>query len=382
MIQIPAMASTQARAVKPRDIYFSPTYACNSRCRFCYAPKLENPEKTHARKEDALHVVEFASGMKARVLKLIGGEPTVYPHLTDILERGEELGQQIHLISNGRKLSNERFFDRLIESGLNSLSVSVHGSKKEIHEGLTGVKSSFRQSMKAIDLALDYGIHVSTITTINKKTLKDLPNVVEMFAGKGIHQINLILTTPHPGGKNWDVLVQPEEIPTLVRIADECARLGIDAGASVRLRMPFPYCWYSQSDLELIEYRLNNAWGFRCGATRVHMDIAPDLTVTDCSHNSEEVRLFDLRETTPEEIAEFMAEHEKVREVREDYMKPKHRMCASCPLYPNVCTGGCPLLYYFYTPDLIPKLTRGRVLYTGELRHRARARIGTGTRFP
>ena len=77
-----------------------------------------------------------------------------------------------------------------------------------------------------------------------------------------------------------------------------------------------------------------------------------------------------------------MAEPEKVREVREDYMKPRHRMCASCPLYPNVCTGGCPLLYYFYTPDLIPKLTRGRVLYTGELRHRARARIGTGTRFP
>lgn len=66
-----------------------------------------------------------------------GGEPTLNKNLILFVRLAKKLGyKDIGLQTNGRLLSYKNFCIKLMENGINEISISIHGSNKKIHDAM------------------------------------------------------------------------------------------------------------------------------------------------------------------------------------------------------------------------------------------------------
>lgn len=121
-------------------IFLDPVLACNLRCRMC----LFSSESHRAEMKGMLDKRQLDSidrGLFRHALKLqigCGAEPTLYPSLEGIVERGKRAGiPYISLITNGQLIGKGKVsLERLVNAGLSEITISMHGTRKETYEYL------------------------------------------------------------------------------------------------------------------------------------------------------------------------------------------------------------------------------------------------------
>lgn len=75
---------------------------CNAACRFCFASFAEGPD--HLPPEDALRVVDRLREAGAEKITFAGGEPTLLPHLGELLAHSKAIGFTTGIVTNGARL--------------------------------------------------------------------------------------------------------------------------------------------------------------------------------------------------------------------------------------------------------------------------------------
>ncbi len=130
--------------------WLSVTYACNSKCQWCYASSntYEKMKGKALSKERIPGIINLISDLKIPRVILIGGEPTVYPHLEDTVRALNDKGILPNLVTNGRKFKDKDFTKRLFNAGLRSAGFSIEGSCAETHDATTQVKGSFAEAVQ------------------------------------------------------------------------------------------------------------------------------------------------------------------------------------------------------------------------------------------
>jgi uncharacterized Fe-S cluster-containing radical SAM superfamily protein len=105
------------------SIFVDLTHRCNMSCANCYLPNREFPDA------DLDRLYAFFSSFTRRVgFRLIGGEPTLYPHLDKVISFIKSQGHHVTLITNGLKLSNIEYVQKLKSSGLTRVQISMNGA--------------------------------------------------------------------------------------------------------------------------------------------------------------------------------------------------------------------------------------------------------------
>jgi radical S-adenosyl methionine domain-containing protein 2 len=93
--------------------------ACNLRCRFCYARFADDDPLRRSRRglgaADAKEVIKRVRAAGAEKITFVGGEPTLCPHLADLLRFSREIGFVTTLVTNGFRL------DRLLAEAADCL---------------------------------------------------------------------------------------------------------------------------------------------------------------------------------------------------------------------------------------------------------------------
>lgn len=121
-------------------IFIDPVLACNLRCKMCYFSDAEKRASMKGKMDSSqLDLVEkalFHRGLKLQIG--CGAEPTLYSDLEDIVKRGKRSGiPYISLTTNGQLIASGRVdLMRLVEAGLNEITLSLHGTDKETYEYL------------------------------------------------------------------------------------------------------------------------------------------------------------------------------------------------------------------------------------------------------
>ncbi len=162
------------------------TNRCNLSCLHCYSKaNLDDIDTLTTQK-----ILDTLPQLKDNGIKFIifsGGEPLTRKDIFDIAERCRELGIITYLSTNGlyvKKSNAERILD-----SFNYIGISIDGSE-EIHDRFRGLKGSFRESIKAIDLLNSYGkTKVGVRFTITKDTYKDLEFIFNLAEKHNIPKI-------------------------------------------------------------------------------------------------------------------------------------------------------------------------------------------------
>lgn len=136
------------------------TTKCPLKCLHCYsesAPTL--PLNQGMSFEAWVDVMRQARRSRCRDVQFIGGEPTLYPKLPQLVEAARGLDYEfIEVYTSGTTLTKS-LVSTLRQSG-GALAFSVYSHRPEVHDMITRMKGSHAKTVRGIKLALRSGVPV------------------------------------------------------------------------------------------------------------------------------------------------------------------------------------------------------------------------------
>ena len=182
------------------------TNRCNLSCLHCYSKADLNATDTLTTEK----IISTLPKLKANGVKFLifsGGEPLTRKDIYNIASSCRELGIITYLSTNGlyiKKSNTKKILDTF-----NYIGISIDGSQ-EVHDRFRGLKGSFNQSIKAVDLLNSYNqTKVGIRFTITKDTYNDLEFIFDLaerhnipkiyishlvYSGRGLDNLKMDLT--------------------------------------------------------------------------------------------------------------------------------------------------------------------------------------------
>ncbi|HTE18116.1 MAG TPA: radical SAM protein [Armatimonadota bacterium] len=139
-------AVSDGRSLPPRFVTLKPTLRCNLRCDFCRFGA--NGEVFGKRDwmeiEDWKRVIDEIAPF-GPYLCLTGGEPTLYPHLAELIAHIKSRGLRCVLTTNGTLL--EQRAEALMEAPPDAMILSLDGPE-EIHDSVRKVSGAYERALR------------------------------------------------------------------------------------------------------------------------------------------------------------------------------------------------------------------------------------------
>ena len=120
-----------------------------------------------------------------------GGEPTLRSDLPELIAHAEALGQITGLNTNGRRLSDPAFVERLVQAGLDHVQITFESSDPAIHNQMVGSRTAFAQTERGLRNALAASLFVMTNTTMLNTNVHTLPATLDYLADLGVPTVGL-----------------------------------------------------------------------------------------------------------------------------------------------------------------------------------------------
>jgi MoaA/NifB/PqqE/SkfB family radical SAM enzyme len=160
--------------------YIQVTRLCNQKCRICSNPEIE---ATLTVDQAKAMVDDFVARGYHGVI-LTGGEPTMHPRLSDIMEYAQSRGIHARLITNGQLLSDPELMRQYVARGLAHLHVSIQSPDPDVQDFLTGNPGSLARALMTLENAGSMGVTVDVNTPINHYNASQLDRLVHMIVDR------------------------------------------------------------------------------------------------------------------------------------------------------------------------------------------------------
>jgi radical SAM protein with 4Fe4S-binding SPASM domain len=333
--QLPLAAET-----RPIDEHWRPIYAvwevtlkCDLACRHC-GSRAGHSRGDELTTEQCLDLVRQMAALGVKEVTLIGGEAYLRDDWTDIVREIRKCGMQATMTSGGRGITKERA-QIAAEAGLQSVSISIDGLGAT-HDRLRGVEGSFRSAVEALRNLRAAGIRVACNTQINRLSVPDLPEVLELIAKEGVHSWQIQLTVAM--GRAVDepeVLLQPYDLlqvfPLLARLKKRMNEVGVRLWPGNNIGYFGPY-------ETLLKGTMPRGHMASCGAGRSTLGIEADGAIKGCpSLPTEAWTGGNIRDNSLKDIWERSA---PLRYTRDRTVDDLWGYCRTC-YYADVCRAGC-----------------------------------------
>jgi radical SAM protein with 4Fe4S-binding SPASM domain len=328
-----APARDADRAFQPIYAVWEITLQCDLACRHC------GSRAGHARSDElstaeCLDLVRQMAELGVRETTLIGGEAYLRDDWLEIVRELKRFGMSPTMTTGGRGLTAERAAQAKA-AGMDSVSVSIDGSEAT-HDRLRGVVGSQRAALAAMRHLRDAGVRVSTNTQINRLSMPELPEILELLAAHGAHSWQIQLTVPMGRAADEpDVLLKPYELlelfPLLARLKARCEELGVRLWPGNNVGYFGPY-------ESVLKGTLPRGHMASCGAGRATLGIEADGAIKGCpSLPTLAWTGGNIRDNSLREIWERST---PLRYTRDRTVADLWGFCQSC-YYAEECMAGC-----------------------------------------
>lgn len=327
--------------VRELDRRWQPTYAvwevtlkCDLACRHC------GSRAGHARPDEldtaeSLDLVRQLAELGVQEVTLIGGEAYLRSDWTEIVQAIVQNGMACTMTTGGRGVTAELARKAKL-AGLGSVSVSLDGLE-QVHDRLRGVSGSFQSALAALRHFRDAGVRVACNTQINRLSVPDLPDLLELIAEHDCHSWQIQITVPMGRATDEpDVLLQPYDLltvfPIIAELAERAKILGVRIWPGNNIGYFGPY-------ETLLKGTLPRGHMASCGAGRSTLGIEADGSIKGCPSLPSETWIGgNVRKTSLRDIFERAPALRYTR----DRIVPRDLwgFCQSC-YYAQICRAGC-----------------------------------------
>ncbi len=169
---------------------------CNFRCSYCYVPEKQEcqGELTRAEIKD---VILQARELGARKIIILGGEPSIYPHLAEMIAFLSEQGFEIEMFTNGTGV-DAKLAEILAEARVRVV-LKLNSRDREIQDQLAGRIGAFDIIQTAFTNLKEAGypsqqLFLALSTVICQQNIGELPEMWQWLREEGIEPYFEVIT--------------------------------------------------------------------------------------------------------------------------------------------------------------------------------------------
>lgn len=255
----------------PLYIAWEVTLQCNARCLHCYSesgPGIHAPNELNT--EQALKVIDDLAEAGLLILAFSGGEPLLRRDIFTLIERAVDRQLVVNVATNGAVI-NDRLAQRLKESGVRSMTVSLDGSNAETHDYFRQVPGLFKRTLRAIETLVKNDLRVVVSFTPSSLNYEQGPDVVRLAYELGASAVNMSEFVPAGRGTH-EMALSPE-------ILREVVQQWIDMRREYKDRMQI--IWHDCRVALLVPPEERDRYS-GCGAGKLTARLMVDGTLTPC----------------------------------------------------------------------------------------------------
>lgn len=169
---------------------------CNFRCYFCYfanrIASKDHPEHAFFSLEKAKEICKiFVNEFSLNSIDIQGGEPTIYPHIFELIEYCNSIGLKPTIITNGMALHNYEFCKKFKDAGVYDFLFSLQGIG-ETCDKVVGVKGAFKKQMQALENINKLKIPLRINAVLSNEILEELDQIANIALKNNARIVNFI----------------------------------------------------------------------------------------------------------------------------------------------------------------------------------------------
>lgn len=233
---------------------------CNLRCFYCYAKNTEYSPNSTMCLADAKQVVDFCYEGGIGHIILIGGEPTVYSDLFELIEYAKNRGITSTLVTNGVKLSNLEYCKQLLACGIESINISIKGNDIDDFIRVTEF-NKFDSVMAALRNLRAINAPFSCSMVITPENVLTFCKGVENAFTNGATYIGLSFAYDFcmETEKDPEYLVKNNPYKLILEFLSQVETLNNITNGNWSLECGFPLCLYSEEQLATLGSHLTTS---------------------------------------------------------------------------------------------------------------------------
>ena len=297
------------------------TYRCNNDCSHCYNARPRNFKELET--AEWLQIIDKLWDIGIPHIVFTGGEPTLRADLPELIERAQNNGQITGINTNGRRLSDPKFVQRLVDAGLDHIQITLESHDPEIHDFMVKNRGSWAQTTSGLRNVVNSNLYVMTNTTLLEDNAKYLAQTLDFLGELKVPTVGLNALIYSGHGLTVDKgLPEAELLPLL-----ELARYKTDQyNQKLIWYTPTQYCHFDPVQLDL---------GVKgCTAAIYNMCIEPNGDVLPCQSYYQSLgNIMDMN-------WDLIWHHPLAEKLRYRQFAPAK--CNQCAFF-SECGGGCPL---------------------------------------
>ncbi|MBZ5659846.1 MAG: radical SAM protein [Acidobacteriia bacterium] len=190
------MAAKALQMGIPLSVQLDLTYRCNERCVHCYLDHRDHGEMATA---EILDLLDQMAAAGVFYLTISGGEIMMRKDFFEILEHARARTFCVKLKTNG-VLIRAAQAERIHALGVQSVQISIYSHRPEVHDAVTKMPGSLRQSIRAARLLRERGVQVIFANVLMRQNVRDYSGVKALAAGLGAQFILDPTITPMMDG--------------------------------------------------------------------------------------------------------------------------------------------------------------------------------------
>jgi radical SAM protein with 4Fe4S-binding SPASM domain len=317
----------------PVNVVWEITLACDLACNHCgsRAGRRRRDELTTA---EAIDLIGQLAELGARDIGLIGGEAYLRKDWTELIAAITAAGMECGLQSGGRNLSEEKVA-KAAAAGLKGIGISIDGLR-EVHDALRGVPGSYDLALAAIRRARAHGLVATVNSQINKGSMPQLREMMDVIIEAGATNWQLIVTVAMGNAADHpEMLLQPYDMLELMPLLADLAKEGRKRGLFVQPGNNIGY--FGPHEAELRDVTDEELHWVGCTAGDGVLGIEADGTIKSCPGLPSPYAGGNVRERSLRDIWENA---EPLAFTRRRTVDDLWGFCRTC-YYAEVCMGGC-----------------------------------------
>ena len=185
----------EKQKVNLRMVAWELTRSCNLACRHCRASSEHGPYANELTTEECFKIIDDIAAFSKPIVILTGGEPLLRKDIFEIASYGNAKGLRMVMAPNGTLLTDENV-QKIIRSGIKRISISLDGPDAASHDNLRQVLGAFQAACAGIQKAKNAGLEFQVNTTVTKKNIKLLPEIMKMVKDLGAKAHHIFLLVP------------------------------------------------------------------------------------------------------------------------------------------------------------------------------------------
>jgi pyruvate-formate lyase-activating enzyme len=187
------------------------TTFCNAKCKFCIVYDTLNKPELNMTDAHVYETMRQSRASGSTDLGYSGGEPSIDPRIIDFVRYAKELGfTRQSMNTNGIKFKRKSFCEEIIEAGLTSIDISIHGHTDELHDTMVvkkGALAAIREACANLrELRKTRQFHLSATVVIARDNHEYLREICVFLDSIGITHKRLKYA--YEGNMSHDVIIE------------------------------------------------------------------------------------------------------------------------------------------------------------------------------